>query len=1020
MMLNSQGRVLVQSDGLSPSDPDSVIDQYLSAGNYSLVVESTGGAGTYVLDHHADAVDRSVPVHSGGKQPIRHRGGDFTGDGHTRPRRRQTNTTTMCRCCWATATAPSSPRSPTRSGGPGRDRGWRLHRRRPPRPGRRQRQLRWPRHGVGVAGQRRRHVPAPGHLRGGVESNGIVAGDFTGDGHLDLAVANESGTTLCRCCWATATAPSSPRSPTRSGGALTRIVAGDFTGDGHLDLAVGKPTGRHRVGAAGQRRRHLPAPGHLRGRDRARTPSWRGTSPATATSTWPSQTTLRRHCVGAAGQRRRHVPAPGHLRGGVGPGIADRGGRLHRRRPHSTWPSSNGWTNTVSVLLGNGDGTFQPAVDYAVRVGAAADRDRGGRLQRRRPTSTSPSPTRRRRHRIGAAGQRRRHIPATSSRTRSGSGPMRSWRGTSPATATSTWPSPTSFRTTVSILLGNGDGTFQPQVTYAVGSDPGRDRGGDFNGDGRLDLAVADSGTAVSVLLGNGDGTFQPQVTRTRSGTGTRIAIVAGDFTGDGRPRPRRRQPTTIGVSGAAGQRRRHVPACQTRTRRELQVRHRGGGLHRRRPHSTWPSSTDNYGTGTVSVLLGNGDGTFQPAVTYAVGVVPLVDRGGRLHRRRPARPGRRQTLRLRHQTGRSRCCWATATARSSPRSPTPVGTGSSPGYAIVAGDFTGDGRIDLAVANPVSTTRCRCCWATATARSSPRSPTRSGIGADRASWRATSPATASSTWPSPTQSDDVSVLLGNGDGTFADPGQFATTPHATPLVADVTGDGTDDVLVVDGAGDILYRQGIPGQPGTLRAARHGQPRTIPSRDIAWVPNTGRGPAARQRRRPGRRRSRSTPSATAASSGSARSPPASSRRRSSRPTSNGNGLDDLVVRNAGDGTLSVFFGTPVHRSRRAAASIPPTFLPPVTLPVGLGVSDVQAVDTTGSGRLDLVVTNKLTGQVSVLRNLGDGTFAPPVPYRAGTGLVRGRYPAARPRSPAWKRRRASPPDRSRPAARPTW
>ena len=58
----------------------------------------------------------------------------------------------------------------------------------------------------------------------------------------------------------------------------------------------------------------------------------------------------------------------------------------------------------------------------------------------------------------------------------------------------------------------------------------------------------------------------------------------------------------------------------------------------------------------------------------------------------------------------------------------------------------------------------------------------------------------------------------------------------------------------------------------------------------------------------------------------------------------------------------------------------------MTLPVGLGVSDVQAVDTTGSGRLDLVVTNKLTGQVSILRNLGDGTFAPPVPYRAGTGL----------------------------------
>ena len=101
---------------------------------------------------------------------------------------------------------------------------------------------------------------------------------------------------------------------------------------------------------------------------------------------------------------------------------------------------------------------------------------------------------------------------------------------------------------------------------------------------------------------------------------------------------------------------------------------------------------------------------------------------------------------------------------------------------------------------------------------------------------------------------------------------------------------------------------------------------------------------------------------------------------------NGDGWTDLVVRNAGDGTLSVFFGSQVHGSRQSLRPLLLSFLAPVTLPVGLGVSDVQAVDTTGSGRLDLVVTNKLTGQVSILRNLGNGTFAPPEPYRAGTGL----------------------------------
>ena len=61
-----------------------------------------------------------------------------------------------------------------------------------------------------------------------------------------------------------------------------------------------------------------------------------------------------------------------------------------------------------------------------------------------------------------------------------------------------------------------------------------------------------------------------------------------------------------------------------------------------------------------------------------------------------------------------------------------------------------------------------------------------------------------------------ATVLLDNGDGTFTGASQLAVDPQATPLVADVNGDGTDDVLVVDGAGDILYRQGIPGQPGTF------------------------------------------------------------------------------------------------------------------------------------------------------------------------------------------------------------
>jgi hypothetical protein len=59
----------------------------------------------------------------------------------------------------------------------------------------------------------------------------------------------------------------------------------------------------------------------------------------------------------------------------------------------------------------------------------------------------------------------------------------------------------------VSVLLGNGDGTFQTHVDYATGSGPDSVAVGDFNGDGKADLAVTND-YAVSVLLGNGDGTF--------------------------------------------------------------------------------------------------------------------------------------------------------------------------------------------------------------------------------------------------------------------------------------------------------------------------------------------------------------------------------------------------------------------------------------------------------------------------------------------------------------------------------
>ena len=88
---------------------------------------------------------------------------------------------------------------------------------------------------------------------------------------------------------------------------------------------------------------------------------------------------------------------------------------------------------------------------------------------------------------------------------------------------------------TVSILLGNGDGTFTLKASPVTGNNPAALAVGDFNGDGKADLAVANnSSNSVTMLLGNGDGTFTATTTNAPTGHSP-TAIAAGDFNEDGR-----------------------------------------------------------------------------------------------------------------------------------------------------------------------------------------------------------------------------------------------------------------------------------------------------------------------------------------------------------------------------------------------------------------------------------------------------------------------------------------------------
>jgi hypothetical protein len=286
----------------------------------------------------------------------------------------------------------------------------------------------------------------------------IVVGDFNGDGNLDLAMGNLGDTTITVLLGNGDGTFQAPQTYPVGNGPVS-IAVGDFNGDGNLDLAVLDTNDNNVTILFGQGDGTF-----LTEEDCSILPFVQGRSKAFV-QRQSNQQTQCPPMTFAVGSGASQI-ATADLNGD---GNAD-------------LVVTNGDDATVSVLLGAGDGTFQPQAVYAVNFGV------GG---------------------VAIADFNGDGFPDLVVVYSEGN--------------------------TASVLLGNGDGTFQPTVNYAIGNFSGQVVASDFNGDGKMDVAVSNviDGT-ISLLLGNGDGTFQPQVIYPAGSRSSGMA--AGDLNGDGLP----------------------------------------------------------------------------------------------------------------------------------------------------------------------------------------------------------------------------------------------------------------------------------------------------------------------------------------------------------------------------------------------------------------------------------------------------------------------------------------------------
>lgn len=531
----------------------------------------------------------------------------------------------------------------------------------------------------------------------------------------------------------------------------------------------------------------------------------------------------------------------------------------HDGKPDLVVPS---FRDTTSILLGNGDGTFQTPLHINVGGGVAVgDFDHDGNADL--AIGNAPSGLI---HVFGGNGDGTFHQLGNFHAYRPGYVAAGDLNGDGKLDLVSVSTSQTVF--VVSVLLGKGDGTFQDHVDYATANSPTNLQLADLNGDGELDVVVATftKRGKVSVLLGNGDGTLQAHLDYDCGG-GT-STVITGDFDGDGKL--------------------------------DLVV----------------PNPND-----AVSLLRGNGDGTFQNFVSFPAGKIPTwitaVDLNG---------DGKLDIA----ITNGSDYTVSVLLNRGNGRFQRPVAYGAGVGaVSVTAGDFNNDGKADLAV------------------------PDQGPAG----------------------ETNLLSILIGNGDGTLQSHRDFGTDKGPTAVaMADFNHDGYADLVVgseVQKTLSVLISNG----DGSLHKAKtytvSAVTQTVATGDFN---NDGKVDIVS-----GTNGNRNGFVSVLLGNGDGTFQGAVDTALALHPVAIAVG--DFNHDNKLDVVISEFF------SRQGDVAVllgngDGTLQAPVTYSVGAVPGRVAVGDVNGDGKLDLVVSHDKV--LSVLLGMGDGTFQSHLDSNVGT------------------------------------